>query len=77
MPIYEYTCKKCDSEFELLVNGSAKPACPACKSKKLEKRHSVFSASVKDGGKEQARPMASPPCGACGDPRGPGACSLN
>ena len=30
MPIFEYACEKCQSEFELLVRGDDKPACPEC-----------------------------------------------
>jgi len=75
MPIYEYVCKKCDHAFELLVHGDTVAECPECKSRKLEKQHSVFSASVRDGSSALA-PSASP-CGSCGNPRGPGACSMN
>lgn len=32
MPIYEFHCKKCDKDFELLLMGSDKPTCPTCKS---------------------------------------------
>ncbi|MFQ5717359.1 MAG: zinc ribbon domain-containing protein [Nitrospinales bacterium] len=74
MPLYEYICKQCGHPFEMLVNGSTVPKCPACQSKKLEKQHSVFAASVKDGGRPES--AAPPSCGSCGDPRGPGACSL-
>ena len=35
MPIYEYVCKKCGKEFEVLVfNKDEKPECPACGAKK-------------------------------------------
>jgi len=45
MPIYEYTCKGCGGEVELLVASSTvKPACPECGSKKLEKKFSTFAA---------------------------------
>ncbi|MCG8563680.1 MAG: zinc ribbon domain-containing protein [Desulfobacterales bacterium] len=37
MPIYEYTCKSCGKEFETLVMGSDKPACPGCESLELER----------------------------------------
>ena len=30
MPIYEYRCPKCQSEFEDLVFGDEIPECPAC-----------------------------------------------
>jgi putative FmdB family regulatory protein len=44
MPIYEYACSKCDSEFELLISGSAKPICPQCGSAKLQRKFSTFAA---------------------------------
>ena len=38
MPIYEYACRSCAHQFELLIRGtSATPACPECKSTDLEK----------------------------------------
>lgn len=37
MPIYEYTCKSCGEEFELLVRHATKVACPACGSAEIEK----------------------------------------
>ena len=31
MPIYEYICRKCGNEFEVLVfNKDEKPECPEC-----------------------------------------------
>ena len=41
MPIYEYTCRECGDEFELLIRGGATPACPACASEELEKKFSL------------------------------------
>lgn len=37
MPIFEYACKECEDEFELLVRSSAPPACPSCGARDLEK----------------------------------------
>ena len=31
MPIFEYVCHECNHRFELIVQGSAVPVCPACK----------------------------------------------
>ncbi len=73
MPIFEYVCKECDHEFEALVYGSQKAECPKCKSKKLAPQLSVFAMSAKGSG--SASPSGGA-CGSCGDPRGPGACSL-
>jgi putative FmdB family regulatory protein len=35
MPLYDYTCKKCDRSFELLVMSSTVPVCPTCGGGKL------------------------------------------
>ncbi len=75
MPLYEYACKSCEHEFEVLVRGSEQPACPACAGHDLQRKLSAFAAQTKGA---SAAPMAAPgACGRCGDPRGPGACSLN
>jgi putative FmdB family regulatory protein len=75
MPLYEYACKECDHQFEALVRASDTPECPACHATALERRLSVFAAHTQGAASSR---MASPgPCGACGDPRGPGACSMN
>ncbi len=76
MPIFEYVCKQCDHRFELIVNGATAVACPACASRRLEKQLSVFATSVKRQPAGRADVPAGP-CGTCGDPRGPGACSMN
>ena len=73
MPIFEYTCKGCGHEFEALVFGEDKASCPKCKSRKLSPQLSVFAVSAKGSA---AAMRAAGPCGSCGDPRGPGACSL-
>ena len=41
MPVFEYACRSCAQHFELLVLGSAKPACPACRSEDVEKQFSL------------------------------------
>ena len=74
MPIYEYKCDECRSDFELLVNAGTTPVCPACASDSLRKRLSAFA--VGRGGASRT-PSAAPACGTCGDPRGAGACSLS
>jgi putative FmdB family regulatory protein len=45
MPLYEYRCADCRSQFELLIRGSAVPACPSCGSKALERILSMFAVS--------------------------------
>ena len=75
MPLYEYACKSCETRFETLVRSAETPECPVCHSTTLERKQSVFAAHA---GGTPAR-MTSPGggCGSCGDPRGPGACSMN
>lgn len=75
MPLFEYACRTCAHQFELLVRSSEAPACPACHGTALERKLSVFTAQR--GLTSDSRAAAPGPCGACGDPRGPGACSLN
>ncbi|HVV45505.1 MAG TPA: zinc ribbon domain-containing protein [Bryobacteraceae bacterium] len=58
MPIYEYRCRQCASEFELLVlKTSPEPACPACKSPDIEQMLSGFS--VTSDGISKARLKAA------------------
>lgn len=72
MPIFEYVCKDCNHQFEALVYGEQKAACPKCQSNSLAPQLSVFAVSAK--GSSSPAPSGGA-CGACGDPRGPGACS--
>jgi putative FmdB family regulatory protein len=67
MPIFEYACEKCQAEFELLVRGEQKPACPHCGSEQLNKQLSVPAAHGGSGGLPVSMP---PPCGGggCGRP---------
>jgi putative FmdB family regulatory protein len=74
MPLYEYACKECEKQFELLVRGTETPECPSCHGTELERQLSVFAAHT-SGGANTAPSVGA--CGACGDPRGPGACSMN
>jgi putative FmdB family regulatory protein len=72
MPIFEYVCRECDHQFEALVYGKQKAACPKCHATKLEQQLSVFAVSAK--GSSSNAPSRSA-CGSCGDPRGAGSCS--
>ncbi len=73
MPLYEYICNECSHHFELIVHASTIPACPKCETNNLDKQLSAFAVSGGDGGFGFADPGE---CGSCGDPRGPGACSM-
>jgi putative FmdB family regulatory protein len=53
MPLYEYQCRSCQHQFELLVRRGDTPACPACRSEELER--SISSFAVTTPGVSQAR----------------------
>ncbi|HVB37008.1 MAG TPA: zinc ribbon domain-containing protein [Vicinamibacterales bacterium] len=74
MPLFDYACRDCGHHFEALVRGGQEPTCPACHGAHLERLLSVFAVGA-TGSRGGDLPVA--PCGACGDPRGPGACSMN
>jgi len=52
------------------------PDVAACKGVELQKQLSVFAAHSSGPAKSTMAPPSAP-CGSCGDPRGPGACSIN
>jgi putative FmdB family regulatory protein len=62
MPIYDYKCRGCGEEFELLVRGSQVAACPACESVNLEQLLStgiaVSSAAISQSNLADARRKA-------------------
>ena len=69
MPIYEYTCSKCDAEFERLTLGSAENGkneldCPVCGSAEVFKKFSSFAV------KSDYVPISAAP----GKPVGGGGC---
>lgn len=73
MPIYEYTCPRCEEDFELLVRGVEKPACPTCGSEDLAKQFSVPAAHSGTG--QLPISQSAPFSGGCGRPQcGMGGC---
>ena len=76
MPLFEYACKTCKHQFEWLTRGQSTPECPSCHGTSLEKRQSVFAARSA-GADSSVTQIPTGACGSCGDPRGPGSCSLN
>jgi putative FmdB family regulatory protein len=68
MPIYEYRCEKCGTEFEKLVRRSADSngvTCPSCGHSRLTLRLSVFAAPQSARRSAQA---PSCPSGMCPTP---------
>jgi len=50
MPIYEYRCERCETEFEELVFGADEEVvCPKCGTSSVERKMSAFA--FKSGGK--------------------------
>ncbi len=41
MPIFEYACKACNHQFEMLVRNTTVPKCPECDNVDLEKLFSL------------------------------------
>lgn len=76
MPLYEYTCGGCGTEFEVLVRGQERPTCPNCGGARLEKQFSVPAAHVASG---SSLPVCDVPRGGgCGAPGcGPGGCGMS
>src|SRR5262245_57796967 len=46
MPIYEYECRSCHHEFELLVLKDTVVACPSCQGQDLERLLSGFAVNT-------------------------------
>jgi putative FmdB family regulatory protein len=76
MPIFEYTCQTCNHRFEHLTRADHEVVCPACDGTALNKQLSTFAVRA-SGAAPRDEVGGSGPCGSCGDPRGPGACSMN
>ena len=55
MPLFNYHCSGCDTEFETLVMGAEQPECPECGSTALDKLLSRVA----------AEPRIPEPVGAC------------
>ena len=48
MPIYEYECRGCHHEFELIVLHDTVPACPSCQGQELERLPTGFAVASAD-----------------------------
>lgn len=67
MPIYEYECRACERGFEQLVRSFDSEEgieCPHCKSRKVQRRLSLFAAHQGNSGGGSVPPSS---CARCGD----------
>lgn len=55
MPIYDYECRACGHQFELIVLRTTQVECPECKSQELEQLPSGFAVSTQEMTKVRVR----------------------
>ncbi len=75
MPLFEFTCRTCGTDFEELIFGDERATCPNCQTKKVEKRLSVPA----PGRVGASLPVCAPQPGpmGCGRPQcGQGGCAM-
>jgi putative FmdB family regulatory protein len=65
MPIYDYHCAGCGTDFELLVRSETTVACPGCADRKVERRMSL-PARPAAGGKAAEGASPAPVSGGSG-----------
>ncbi|MGO8673974.1 MAG: FmdB family zinc ribbon protein [Capsulimonadaceae bacterium] len=77
MPLYEYTCRECDTDFEMLTSAGKRDsvaACPSCGADKVLRKISLAANAViksgKSGGSSEPYSCGSSSC--CG-----GSCALD
>ena len=75
MPLREFACRRCGHRYEDLVRGEERSHCPSCESGDVERLLSSFA--VGSPSAAPGRVTGPGACGSCGDPRGPGSCSLD
>ena len=70
MPLFEYTCDECSTNFELLIRGNETPTCPLCQSTLLDRKFSIPVAHTGGDRTQYDLPIAGSPCGmgGCGRP---------
>ncbi len=73
MPIYEFACRKCNTDFEKLVAASQRDSvpCPACGNEKTMRKMSLAApAQMSSGRGAQPQDCGMPSCcgGGCGLP---------
>lgn len=66
MPLFEFRCRTCTKDVELLIRSSEAPVCPECGSRELNKLLSAAAAPVSQNGSlpisGACPPSDAPPC---------------
>ncbi len=70
MPLFDFSCRKCENQFEALVMNGERVECPECHGGSIDR---LLSAPAKPRSNGESLPISSksnlPPCG-------PGCCRL-
>ena len=74
MPLFEYICRGCDSEFEALVQSGRDAICPQCGGRQLDRKLSGF-AVLNRAAVPRCKPDAS--CAGCCPSAGGQTCPLS
>ena len=74
MPMYEYLCDDCGTEFEKLVRNGDTPECPSCGEHHLKQQYSTFAAKASRADTLRPAAPAACPSGMCSNP---GMCGSN
>lgn len=65
MPIYEYRCNSCGTDFERLLKRTDEKVACECGSDKVTRRLSVFAAHVTAGSSSKSSSVPGPACETC------------
>ena len=65
MPIYEYRCEACGTDFERLLRRSDEQVACDCGSEKVTRRLSVFAPHVASGSRSKSSGAPGPACKTC------------
>ena len=66
MPIFNYHCPSCGTDFERLVRNRTTVSCPRCSERKVERRISLPARPATAGKPADFSKLGPPPGGCCG-----------
>jgi putative FmdB family regulatory protein len=65
MPIFNYRCTACGTEFERLVRSETRVSCPECNGRRLERLMSLTARPAGAGKPADLSRLGPPPGGGC------------